>query len=89
MSVVMNEERHFMFQVAEVSRPLTAVSATHEAGHVVVYGPRRGVIRNVRTGERTQLKRHGRKHELYFGVLADDAEGNGIRISHGFVGQGR
>ena len=31
-----------LFQIAEVGRPLTAVSATCDAGNVVVYGPAGG-----------------------------------------------
>ena len=58
MSVVTNEGRKpkLMFQVAEGSRPLTAVSATCDAGSFV-YGPRGGVIHNVHIGERTKFER--------------------------------
>ena len=46
-----------MYQVTEVTRPLTSVSATCDKGNRVVYTPKGGFIWNCQTGERTSFDR--------------------------------
>ena len=60
--------------MAEVSRPLTAVSATCDAGSLVVYGPRGGYIHIIHTGERTRFERRGGIYELDLWMRKEDAE---------------
>ena len=66
VKVVTNEGRgsKVLSQIAEVSRPLTAVSATCDAGNVVVYTSKGGFIHNVATGEKTRFERNGGIYEL-------------------------
>ena len=42
-----------LYQIAEVSRPLTSVSATCDKGNWVVYGPEGGFTMKCETEERT------------------------------------
>ena len=44
-----------LYQIAEVSRPLTSVSATCDKWNWVVYKPQGGFIMNCKTGERTSV----------------------------------
>ena len=53
-----------LYQTAEVSRPLTSVSATCDRGNWVVYTPQGGFILNCLTGERTSFERSGGIYEL-------------------------
>ena len=53
-----------IYHIAEVSRPLTSVSATCDKGNWVVYTPEGGFIMNCQTGERTSFERHGGIYEL-------------------------
>ena len=53
-----------LYQIAEVSRPLTSVSATCDQGNWVVYIPHGGFIMNTMTGERTSFERQGGIYEL-------------------------
>ena len=53
-----------VYQIAEVSRPLTAVSATCDQGNWVVYTPQGGFIMNCQTGRRTHFERRGGIYEL-------------------------
>ena len=76
VKVVTNERRNatVLYQIVEeVSRPLTAVSATRDAGNVVVFGPKGGVIHNVYTGERTRFQRSGGIYELELWMKSEQA----------------
>ena len=53
-----------LYQIAEVSRPLTSVSATCDKGNWVTNTPQGGFIMNCQTGERTSFGRHGGIYEL-------------------------
>ena len=53
-----------LYQIAEVSRPLTSVSATCDKGNWVVYTPQGGFIYNMQTGERTNFERQGGIYQL-------------------------
>ena len=53
-----------LYQIAEVSRPLTSLSATCDEGNWVVYAPEGGFIMNCETGERTYFERQGGIYEL-------------------------
>ena len=53
-----------LYQIAEVSRPLTSVSATCDRGNWVVYTSQGGFIINCQIGERTSLERSGGIYEL-------------------------
>ena len=48
---------HIVFQVANVKRPLLAVSTLTRAGNHVSFGPRGGEIRNTRTGRNISFVR--------------------------------
>ena len=54
------------FQVSDVKRPLAAVWRIAEKGNLVQFGPRRedNFIRNIETGERTEIRRKGRSYVL-------------------------
>ena len=47
------------FQIAEVSRPLSAVGEITDKGNVVVFGPRGGFILNLETRKQTRFGREG------------------------------
>ena len=66
LTVVTNEGREAkaVYQVAEVTRPLTAVGSTCDRGNVVVYGPHGGCIINRETGFQTDFERRGGIYEL-------------------------
>ena len=53
-----------LYQIAEVGRPLTSVSATCDRGNWVVYTSQGGFIINCQTGERTSFERSGGIYEL-------------------------
>ena len=53
-----------VYQIAEVTRPLTAVGATCDKGNFVVYGPGGGCIYNLTTGNQTNFSRRGGIYEL-------------------------
>ena len=61
MKVQTNEGRDAMvlYQIAEVSRPLPAVSQTCDNGNWVVYTPEGGFIWNLTTGGKTNIERGG------------------------------
>ena len=80
LELVTNEGRHakVLFQVAEVTRPLTAVSQTCDTGNNVVYGTGGGFIHNMVNGGRTYFGRtKGGIYELGLWVRAQDVEGHG------------
>ena len=64
-----------LYQIAEVSRPLTSVSATCDRGNWVVYTPQGGFIMNCQTGERTSFERKGGIYELDLWIKDEDMLG--------------
>ena len=76
-----------VYQIAEVSRPLTAVSATCDQGNWVVYTPYGGFIMNCQTGGRTHFERSGGIYELDLWIRNEDMQNEGK--SSGFTRQGR
>ena len=67
-------DKSVLYQIAEVSRPLTSVSATCDKGNWVVYTPEGGFIMNCQTGERTSFERRG-IYELDLWVKDEDMRG--------------
>ena len=65
-----------LYQIAEVSRPLTSVSATCDRGNWVVYTPQGGFILNCQTGERTSFERSGGIYELDLWMRDEDNHGS-------------
>ena len=61
MKVQTNEGRDAMvvYQIAEMSRPLTAVSQTCDNGNWVVFTPEGGFIWNLKSGGKTSFERNG------------------------------
>ena len=76
-----------VYQIAEVSRPLTAVSATCASGNWVVYTPQGGFIMNCQTGRRTHFERNGGIYELDLWVRNEDRQN--CDQPAGFPRQGR
>ena len=66
LSVVTNEghEAQALYQIAEVTRPLTAVGSTCDRGNVVIYGLHGGCILNLESGVQTDFARRGGIYEL-------------------------
>jgi len=77
LSVVTNEghEAQALYQMAEVTRPLTAVGSTCDRGNVVVYGPYGGCIINRESGLQTNFERRGGIYELDLWVQKPSGEG--------------
>ena len=75
-----NEYNHadLIYQIAEVSRPLTAVSSTCDRGNLVVFGSKGGLILNLATGTTTALKRTGGLYELDLWLRSEDVEAQGF-----------
>ena len=69
LQVKTNEARDskVLYQIAEVSRPLTAVSGTCDAGNCVVFTSEGGFIMNCQTGGHTYFQRNGGIYELDLG----------------------
>ena len=65
-----------LYQIVEVSRPLTSVSASCDKGKWVVYTPQGGFIMNCQTGERTSFEREGWIYELDFWIRDEDNRGS-------------
>ena len=89
LHVVTHEGRHgkALYQIAEVTRPLTAVSQTCDTGNIVVYGPGGGFIHNMGDGGRTYIGRtKGGIYEIDLWVRAEDADDQGRTL--GFARQG-
>ena len=76
-----------VYQIAEVSRPLTAVSATCDSGNWVVYTPQGGFIINCESGRRTHFERTGGIYELDLWIRNEDMQNSGQPA--GFHRQGR
>ncbi len=68
-------EAHVLYQIAEVTRPLTAVGSTCDRGNVVVYGPYGGCIINRESGLQTNFERRGGIYELDLWVQKPSGEG--------------
>ena len=64
-----------LYQIAEVSRPLTSVSATCDRGDRVVYTREAGFIMNCQAGERTSFERKGGIYELDLWIKDEDMRG--------------
>ena len=69
MKVQTNGGRDAMvfYQIAEVSRPLIAVSQTCDNGNCVVYTPEGGFIWHLKTGGKINFERRGGIYELDLG----------------------
>ena len=65
-----------LYPIAEVSRPLTSVSATCDKGNVVVYHSQGGYIQNCVTGDRTHFERKGGIYELVLWMRDEDNQGS-------------
>ena len=74
-----NERRDAMvlYHIAEVSRPLTAVSQTCDNGNCVMFTPNGGFIWNLKTGSKTNFERRGGIYELDLWVKDADLAGGG------------
>jgi hypothetical protein len=79
LRVQTNEGRDAMvlYQIAEVSRPLTAVSQTCDNGNCVMFTPNGGFIWNLKTGSKTNFERRGGIYELDLWVKDADLAGGG------------
>ena len=77
LKIQTNEGRNttVLYQIAEVSRPLTSVSATCDRGNWVVYTPQGGFIMKCQTGERTSFERKGGIYELDLWIKDEDMLG--------------
>jgi hypothetical protein len=66
LNVVTNEgcPAQIVYQIAEVTRPLTAVGTTCDKGNLVVYGQNGGCIYNLASGTQTNFARRGGIYEL-------------------------
>ena len=80
------KDRQVLYQIAEVSRPLTSVSSLCDKGNWVVYTSQGGFIINCQTGGRTGFERQGSIYEL--GLWIKDDENRGTSQSSSFPLQG-
>ena len=66
LDVMTNEgcPTQIVYQIAEVTRPLTAVRTTCDKGNLVVYGQNGGCIYNLESGTQTNFARRGGIYEL-------------------------
>ena len=82
LRVQTNEGRDAMvlYQIAEVSRPLTAISQTYDNGNWVVSTPQGGFIWNLKTGGKTNFERRGGIYELDLWVKDADLAGGSTSI---------
>ena len=80
LKVQTNEGRDskVVYQIAEVSRPLTAVSQTCDNNSWVVYTPYGGFILSCVTGGRTYFDRRGDIYELDLWVKEEDLQPAGF-----------
>ena len=88
LQVKTNEGKYskVLYQIAEVSRPLTAVSGTCDAGNLEIYTSEGGFILNLTTGGRTYFERNGGINELDLWVKEENL--NSGSHSKGFARQG-
>ena len=61
-----------VYQVAEVSRPLTADSQNCDRGNWAIYIPQGGFIQNCQTGTRTHFEQRRDIYELDLWVKKED-----------------
>ena len=80
------KDRQVLYQIAEVSRPLTSVSSLCDKGNWVVYTSQGGFIINCQAGERTGFERQGSIYEL--GLWIKDDENRGTPQPSSFPRQG-
>ena len=73
LNVVTNEghETQTVYQIAEVTRPLTAVGTTCDKGNIVVYGSCGGCIYHMGSGIQTNFARRGGIYELDLWMKTD------------------
>ena len=66
LNVTTNEgyETQTVYQIAQATRPLTAVGTTCDKGNLAVYGPAGGCIYNLDTGIQTNFARRREIYEL-------------------------
>ena len=74
-STIEGRESEVLYQIAEVSRPLTAVSGTCDAGNWVIYTSEGGFILNCNTGGRTYFERNGGIYEFDLWIKEEDLKG--------------
>ena len=65
-----------LYQIAEVSRPLTSVSATCDKGNWVIYTSEGGFVHTCQTGERTYFERQGGIYELDLWIRDEGSQGS-------------
>jgi len=89
LNVVTNEwqETQALFQIAEVTRPLTAVGTTCDRGNVVIYGPHGGCVLHLESGMQTDFVRRGGIYELDLWMKTDQS--GCVNQQPGFPGPGR
>ena len=63
------------FQVADVSRPLTAVGQVCDKGNYVIFGPKGGIIVNRDSQAQTRFQRHNGIYELDLWIENEDSSG--------------
>ena len=71
LDVVTSEgyETQALFQIAEVTRPLTAVGSTCDRGDVVIYGPHGGCVVCPELGKRNPDGLHPTRGHIRIGLL--------------------
>jgi hypothetical protein len=89
LNVVTNEghETQTVYQIAEVTRPLTAVGTTCDKGNIVVYGPGGGCIYHMGSGIQTNFARRGGIYEL--DLWMKTGQNHGCEQPQGFPWPGR
>ena len=70
------KDRQVLYQIAEVSRPLTSVSSLCDKGNWGVYTSQGGFIINCQTGEKDRVLRQGSIYELGLWIKDDENRGN-------------
>ena len=84
-----NQKARVTYQVAEVSRPLTAVGSTCDQGNLVIFSSKGGYVYNLQNGGYTSFDRTGGIYELDLWVKAQDVYGSTARATSGsFTRQG-
>ena len=82
LTVVTNEgnQAKVLYQVAEVTRPLTAVGSTCDQGNVVIYGPHGGCVYHMDSGIQTNFAWRGGVYDLDLWIHTAPS-GNGDQVS--------
>lgn len=78
-----NQKARVTYQVAEVSRPLTAVGSTCDQGNLVIFSSTGGYVYNLQNGGYTSFDRNGSIYELNLWLKAQDVYGSTTRASSG------